>query len=852
MSARVKLPTAVLLPMLLCSLVPLALAGPSEQVPLGARAIAMGGAFTSLADDGTALFWNPAGLAGIGHQEIAFSHANLFGSGINDNYASFVLPLSWQQAIAADWYHSGFQDDELNFGENRFDLSYARRLGSLLAAGVTGKLLTRGTDLDGASVRQGRGTGLDLGLLVTPSERLHFGLVAQDLLDTRLKYSGGASSVVYPRNLRVAASYALRQGSALALDVDDRVHLGAEAKLLDQVALRGGLEKDLHDDEAMVWAVGAGSKVGVLRVDYAYQQHPVLGGTSHYGLSMAFNFNPSQIRIEKVEARDLYLSLYKTYAREPVGTIRVRNLQDRPLNARLSVMVPGLMDAPSQQELLLRPRAVQELPLTAVFPAKVLAERGDRPVQLRVAATYQSQRLPRTERVAARGVAYGPGAIDWSAGVAQAAAFVTTRDPVVESLAREASLAAAPDGKHLLGNRNLGFAAAIFDALRVMGVTYVPDPNNPYTAMSGAPHAVDTVHYPRETLASRSGDCDDTSVLLAALLGNVGIATRFVDVPGHIFLLLDTGLHERNRVALGVAEDLTVVSDEEVWIPLETTALSKGFAEAWKIGAESYASWAARGRVALVDVTEAQGRYEPADLPGPAAAPPAWDAERLRAQLVADAGKLAGWREEYLAARFGAERDIEITPDGLNQVAHVFLLAGRGEECRAKLTQALAMDSASSRLHNNLAVAFADEGRYAEALDHLREATTSDRSDPGLWLNLGVVRYVAGDTLGAEAPLARGLELSGGYTQSCRLLGLTPEAGGDRLGASRLSAQEARQLLRAALRKIPVRSRPQPKPAPAGAPVSPTRSPAEPAGTRTGAPRAEEVPPLREHLYWKD
>src|SRR5438045_2589889 len=50
-------------------------AAPSEQVPVGPRAVAMGGAFSSIADDATALFWNPAGLPLIGHEEVTGSHA---------------------------------------------------------------------------------------------------------------------------------------------------------------------------------------------------------------------------------------------------------------------------------------------------------------------------------------------------------------------------------------------------------------------------------------------------------------------------------------------------------------------------------------------------------------------------------------------------------------------------------------------------------------------------------------------------------------------------------------------------------------------------------------------------------
>src|SRR5207244_5211956 len=133
-------------------------------------------------------------------------------------------------------------------------------------------------------------------------------------------------------------------------------------------------------------------------------------------------------------------------------------------------------------------------------------------------------------------------------------------------------------------NRNLSYAAALFDALGTLGVTYVPDPQNPYPAIRESRGAVDKINYPRETLLKRTGDCDDLTVLMAALLGSVGVGTRFVDVPGHIFLLLDTGLHERHRLGLPVNPELLVVLDDELWVPLEVTAVDKGFAEAWRLG----------------------------------------------------------------------------------------------------------------------------------------------------------------------------------------------------------------------------------------------------------------------------
>ena len=60
----------------LCVLIGFGIEAPSaraqrQQVPVGPRAVAMGGAFSAIADDYSAIFWNPAGLVRIGHQELA-------------------------------------------------------------------------------------------------------------------------------------------------------------------------------------------------------------------------------------------------------------------------------------------------------------------------------------------------------------------------------------------------------------------------------------------------------------------------------------------------------------------------------------------------------------------------------------------------------------------------------------------------------------------------------------------------------------------------------------------------------------------------------------------------------------
>ena len=44
------------------------------KIGIGARALAMGGAYSAVSDDATALYWNPAGLSSMKKNEILLDH----------------------------------------------------------------------------------------------------------------------------------------------------------------------------------------------------------------------------------------------------------------------------------------------------------------------------------------------------------------------------------------------------------------------------------------------------------------------------------------------------------------------------------------------------------------------------------------------------------------------------------------------------------------------------------------------------------------------------------------------------------------------------------------------------------
>ena len=59
---------------------------------VGSRAVGMGGAFTSIANDASAMYWNPAGLSFYNTKEVFFNHSNWIAD-ISFDYFGFSLPL---------------------------------------------------------------------------------------------------------------------------------------------------------------------------------------------------------------------------------------------------------------------------------------------------------------------------------------------------------------------------------------------------------------------------------------------------------------------------------------------------------------------------------------------------------------------------------------------------------------------------------------------------------------------------------------------------------------------------------------------------------------------------------------
>jgi hypothetical protein len=141
-------------------------------IPVGPRAAAMGGAFTAVANDVTAAYWNPGGLSRIGDIEFAASFAqwiggsqlNWFGLNYqvdeNDAFAISINQLNYGQEEITTVDQPNGTGQNWSAADIALSLSYARNLTDRFSIGGTVKYINQKIWNESASA-----FALDIGLL---------------------------------------------------------------------------------------------------------------------------------------------------------------------------------------------------------------------------------------------------------------------------------------------------------------------------------------------------------------------------------------------------------------------------------------------------------------------------------------------------------------------------------------------------------------------------------------------------------------------------------------------------------------------------------------------------------------
>jgi hypothetical protein len=255
---------------------------------VGARALAMGGAFVAVANDATAACWNPAGLASLDDTRLAGMSTDLYGLGITHQYVGAVttfanlgVGLGWERAAIGgqEVSGSGTMGATFTWAEQAIGLSLATNVMDVAMAGANVKYYMADSGLgDTAS-----GFGFDLGVLVSLGDMFVVGVNAKDLAGSVLDW-GSAKDVISGLYKAGLAMKLADDKLVLATDIDfdnaglGDTHVGAEFQVIDELALRAGvvLTNSFKD---YYFSVGAGVSVAGLYVDAAYVLNETLGNT---------------------------------------------------------------------------------------------------------------------------------------------------------------------------------------------------------------------------------------------------------------------------------------------------------------------------------------------------------------------------------------------------------------------------------------------------------------------------------------------------------------------------------------------------------------------------------------------
>jgi hypothetical protein len=291
------------------------------KIAVGARATGLGESFVAVANDPSAIFWNPAGLASLQRQEVAFSHVE-WPADITYDHLTYVVPITKLGGSLA--FQVGMLSTELDettefqpFGTGRSffftdmiaGAAYARRWTDKLLVGVGAKYLREdlGSDVGGpvtnaVLVDMGSIYYLGYGSVRIATSLSNFGseltpsgdFVSPTTGEVR-SYDGFDPPTLFRYGLAFEPLETAMTRVTTSLEVnqpaDDAqvIKTGVEWTWLKRLALRTGYN---FNSDAMKFSAGAGlfASLGSWQttLDYAYTDGGPLGAVNRVTLGMRF------------------------------------------------------------------------------------------------------------------------------------------------------------------------------------------------------------------------------------------------------------------------------------------------------------------------------------------------------------------------------------------------------------------------------------------------------------------------------------------------------------------------------------------------------------------------------------
>lgn len=262
------------------------------KIGIGGRAIGLGGAYTAVAEDATAAYWNPAGLAFLRRSELSFTH-NRWIQDVKSEFVGMAFPKG-KSSIGLSFISTNVDGIErrtkptvkpigiIQAHDIAAAISYSRKLSENLSWGITFKYLYEKIYIESAW-----GLAVDFGLLYRAEIRgLKFGLSGQNLGKTT-KFK--EKPITLPRIFRIGLAYSPPQeifdGRFLLttdfvhlLDSNSHVNMGVEFNFQEKLSFRMGYQTN-YEEKGLTWGIGLG--MSRFQLDWGYMPFSSGLGNTH-------------------------------------------------------------------------------------------------------------------------------------------------------------------------------------------------------------------------------------------------------------------------------------------------------------------------------------------------------------------------------------------------------------------------------------------------------------------------------------------------------------------------------------------------------------------------------------------
>ena len=252
----------------------------------GARSLSMGDAYVALSDESSAIFYNPAGLANIGHVDFIASRQSLYGI---SELSNDMLAISFPTPIL----RTGFAVQQIGLSNEYLEKIIYLSIAGIIRPGSIPLRFGMNIKYESAEVKNYEAIklnnpsnlDLDLGVLIDITKDLFFGYSVKNVLEPEFEFISISDKLDKIHTMGICYNWR-KSVNFLAdytwTDINSHWNLGSEIWFFNILAARLGVYNEKL-------TAGFGLKTKKWSIDTAILTHENLGSTYRmsFGLRMS-------------------------------------------------------------------------------------------------------------------------------------------------------------------------------------------------------------------------------------------------------------------------------------------------------------------------------------------------------------------------------------------------------------------------------------------------------------------------------------------------------------------------------------------------------------------------------------